>query len=96
MSQASPKLKRMRRLKHARTLAVRQGKTLAAGLGRNFTALVLALAQQGGEIVISNGTQEQVLPNITTLTWSFGKSPTEGEVVLRLVNQADAATPETL
>lgn len=72
---------------------IREAKFMTALGQRSWLLLLGALAQVGGEITLSKGTQETVggLANRGVLTYEMVEGPGEGEYTIRLVN-SDADT----
>lgn len=67
---------------------IREAKFMTALGQRSWLLLLGALAQVGGEITLSKGTQETIgaLANRGVLTYEMVEGPGEGEYTIRLVN----------
>lgn len=80
------------RLKRTVTQLQRAFQQLNAQFGQTQTMLLAVLAQHGGDITVTAGTIQQILPKLSVLGWqTVASAETPGEFVVRLVDN----TPET-
>lgn len=93
MSQLPRNQRHKARLKRNVSILSRSLRNLQQQFGQTQTMLLAVLAQSGGEVTITTGTLNQVLPKLATLGWQVmtnplvpGESLVPGEFVVRLVS----------
>lgn len=71
----------------------RQLRRTATNGKQAYATLLAVLAQKGGEVVITQGTLDQVSQNYERLAWVVEKGKTPNEFIVKLI---EAQAPETV
>jgi hypothetical protein len=95
MPSASRNANRKRRIRRNMTLLKRAGYAEAVAKTKALVHLFAVLAQSGGEVTLTKGTIDQVVADMTKLSYSLDKAPIDGEFIMRLVVMEDK-TPSTI
>ena len=94
MPQTSRTVRKHRRIRRESTLTRRQLKAAYAHHAQTLFTLLSVLAQNGGELYITNGTMLQVMKDQMTLQYAVEKGRSDDEMVVRLVHTGVAVADE--
>ncbi len=86
---ASRNANRKRRIRRNITLLRRAGYAEAVAKQKALIHLMAVLAQSGGEVTVTKGTIDQIMADLSKMSYSVDKGTVENELVFRLVVAED-------
>lgn len=87
MAKLSRNARKKARVRRNLSMANRSLKQLQQAYYNTQLTLLMVLAQNGGEIAVTQGTMQQVIPNIKNITWQNFPGANDKEFIVRLLVQ---------